>query len=146
MAQEERHAPFSNLTFKEAIVDSLDANIAVVDVRGEILAVNVRWEHFAVANQMHDNTAGVGANYLDVCMAARADPNARAALKGILEVLCGKRSLFYHEYPCHSPLEKRWFAMRVTPLVDSPGCVVISHEDITERVAAVMTFETTDGP
>ena len=146
MGFEERHAPFSNLTFKEAIVDSLAANIAVIDGRGEILAVNAQWQHFAVANHMTDKTAGVGANYLEACAAARADPNARAALNGILDVLCGKRTVFYHEYPCHSPTEKRWFAMRVTPLVDSPGCVVVSHEDITGREGAVVTFESTDGP
>ena len=83
MGLEERHAPFLKLTFKEAIVDSLAANIAVIDGSGEILAVNARWQHFAVANQMSDETCGVGANYFDVCRAAGADPNARAALKGI---------------------------------------------------------------
>lgn len=146
MVLEERHATYSNLTFEQAIVDALDANIAVIDGSGEILAVNSRWQHFAVANQMKDKTAGVGANYLEVCAAARADPNARAALNGILDVLCGKRPLFYHEYPCHSPTEQRWFAMRVTPLVDTPDCAVVSHEDITARAPAVMTFESTDGP
>ena len=146
MSFEERHAPYLDLTFKEAIVDSLAANIAVIDGGGEILAVNASWQHFAVANHMDDKTAGVGANYFDACRAAGADPNARAALQGILDVLCGKRVVFYHEYPCHSPWEERWFAMRVTPLVDNLGCLVISHEDITERAAAVMTFETTDGP
>ena len=146
MVLEERHAPFSNLTFEQAVVDSLDANIAVVDARGEILAVNASWQHFAIANHMNDETSGVGANYFEACRAAGADPNARAALKGILEVLKGKRAIFYHEYPCHSPWEKRWFALRATPLVDAPDCVVVSHENITRRVAAVMTFEATDGP
>ena len=146
MVHEERHARYSNLTFEQAIVDSLDANIAVIDGRGEILAVNSTWQHFAVANQMTDKTAGVGANYLEVCASAPLDPTAKAALNGILDVLCGKRSLFYHEYPCHSPQEERWFAIRATPLVDTPGCVVISHEDITGRDTAVMTFETPDGP
>lgn len=146
MGLEERHATFSNLTFEEAIVDSLAANIAVIDARGEILAVNARWQHFAVANQMSDKTAGVGANYFEACRAAGTDPNARAALKGILEVLKGKRSVFYHEYPCHSPTEERWFALRATPLVDAQNCVVVSHEEITGRAEAVVTFETSDGP
>ncbi|MDH3350812.1 MAG: PAS domain-containing protein [Gammaproteobacteria bacterium] len=127
---------FSKLTFESAVLDSLAANIAVIDSRGEILAVNARWQDFAIANDMSDQTAGIGANYLEVCRSARTDPNARAALRGILEVINGKRSCFYHEYPCHSPSEKRWFAMRATPLVDYPNCVVVSHEDITHRVAA----------
>jgi PAS domain-containing protein len=146
MSLEERNAPFSNLSFEEAIVDSLDANIAVIDARGEIIAVNAKWQHFAIANRMNDNTSGVGANYFDVCRAAGADPNARAALNRILELLSGKRSVFYHEYPCHSPWQQRWFALRATPLVDNPDCVVVSHEDITARVSAVMTFPEPEGP
>ena len=140
MSLEERNAPFSNLSFEEAIVDSLAANIAVIDARGEILAVNARWQEFAEANQMDDETSGVGGNYFEACRAAGADPNARAALKGILEVLNGKRSIFYHEYPCHSPWERRWFALRATPLADHANCVVVSHEDITGRGSAIMTF------
>ncbi len=132
----ELHKPeFSNLTFERAILDSLAANIAVIDSRGEILAVNASWEEFAVDNDMSDRSMGIGANYLDVCRSAKADPNARAALEGILEVINGKRSFFYQEYPCHSPVENRWYALRATPLVDYADCVVVSHEDITGRVA-----------
>jgi len=130
-----RNIAFSNLTFERAILDSLAANIAVIDSRGEILAVNASWQEFAIANDMSDQTMGIGANYLEVCRSAKTDPNARAALDGILEVINGKRSFFYHEYPCHSPLEKRWFALRATPVVDYPNCVVVLHENITHRDA-----------
>ena len=123
------------MTFERAILDSLEANIAVIDSRGEILAVNTSWQEFAIANGMSDQRMGIGANYLEVCRSARTDPNARAALEGILEVIKGKRSCFYHEYPCHSPSEKRWFALRATPIVNYPNCVVVSHENITHRDA-----------
>lgn len=126
---------FSRLTFERAILDSLTANIAVIDSRGDILAVNSAWQQFAVDNDISDQALGTSANYLDVCRSARTDPNARAALEGILEVINGKRSYFYHEYPCHSPSEKRWFALRATPLVDYAKYVVVSHEDITHRVS-----------
>lgn len=134
MNYEHRENALSNLTFERAILDSLALNIAVIDSRGEILAVNAAWQKFAVANDMSDQSMGIGANYLDVCRSARADPNARAALEGILEVLGGKRPVFCHVYPCHSPSEKRWFAMHAMPLVDYPDCVVISHQDITDRL------------
>ena len=136
MSLEECNSEFSNLTFERAILDSLAANIAVIDSSGEILSVNASWHEFAAANQMQDPTAGIGANYLDVCRSASADPNARAALEGILEVINGKQACFFHKYPCHSPWEKRWFALRATPVVDYSNYVVISHEDITERVVA----------
>lgn len=133
---EKREIIFSELTFRSAILDSISANIAVLDAAGEILAVNLCWQKFADANQMDNASLGIGANYLDVCRVAGLDPNARAALDGLLSVMRGHLSSFYHEYPCHSPQEKRWFALRASPLVDYPDFVVVSHENITERVLA----------
>ena len=137
VVSEDRESAFCNLTFRSSILDSLSANIAVLDPAGEILAVNLSWQQFAAANHMPDDAIlGIGANYFDVCRAARADPNARAAMTGIREVIQGRRSFFYHEYPCHSPSQKRWFALRASPLIDYPNFVVVSHEDITERISA----------
>lgn len=134
---EDRETVFCNLTFESSILDSISANIAVLDPAGEILAVNLSWQEFADANQMPaDALLGIGANYFDVCRAASTDPNARAAMTGIREVMKGRRSIFYHEYPCHSPNQQRWFALRATPLIDYPNFVVVSHEDITERISA----------
>lgn len=129
----------SQLTFEKAILDSLSANIAVLDPDGEILSVNASWAAFAEANQMQDVTTGIGANYLEVCRSARADPNALVALEGILDVMKGYRSSFYHIYPCHSPSVQRWFALRATPLTDYPNFIVVSHEDITERICTNRT-------
>ena len=133
---EERAPDYCDLTFRSAVLDSLTANIAVLDPNGEIVAVNGSWRDFAISNQMDNSDKGVGTNYLAVCRSARADANARAALEGILDVMKGYRSYFYHEYPCHSPDTQRWFALRATPLIDYPKFVVVSHEDITERVLA----------
>jgi PAS domain-containing protein len=132
---EARKSEFSDLTFRSAILDSLVANIAVIDSNGEIVAVNARWQEFAIANQMHNSNMGVGTNYLAVCRSARADPNARAALDGILDVMKGYQPFFYHEYPCHSPSVQRWFALRAAPLIDYPNFVVVSHEEISDRMS-----------
>ena len=131
---EKQETDYSSLTFTSATLDSISANIAVLGPTGEILAVNRSWQDFADANQMSDATLGIGANYLTVCRLAGLDPNARAALSGIRAVMKGRRTYFYHEYPCHSPTEKRWFALRATPLTDYPNFVVVAHEDITNRV------------
>jgi len=130
---ENLNVDFRELTFRSAILDSISAHIAVIDSHGEILAVNASWQAFADANNMQSAAQGIGANYLDVCRTASADPSARAALAGILEVIKGRQSYFYHEYPCHSPNEQRWFALRATPLIDYSSFVVLSHENITER-------------
>lgn len=133
MVFEEHDSKFYELTFEKAVLDSLAANIAVLDPNGEILSVNASWETFAKENKMHDASMGIGANYLDVCRSASADPDARIALEGILDVMKGHRPTFYHEYPCHSPSKLRWFALRASALIDYKNFVVVSHEDITER-------------
>lgn len=140
MYEHERDRFFCDLTFESAIEGSISANIAVLDASGEILAVNLGWQEFADANQM-DSAAllGIGANYLSVCRAAILDPSARAALYGIRHVMKGRLRSFYHEYACHSPWEKRWFALRATPLLDYPTFVVTSHENITDRILAAGT-------
>jgi len=131
---EERDIKYCNLTFRSAVLDSISAHIAVLDPNGVIVAVNASWQAFAEANQLNDESMSVGTNYLEVCRLARADPSARVAADGIREVMKGLRPHFYHEYPCHSPDQQRWFALRATPLIDYPHFVVVTHENITIRI------------
>lgn len=121
--------------FYKAVLDTIAAHIAVLDEQGTILAVNASWQRFGEANGMRDSRFGVGVNYFTVCRAA-VDPIARASAAGIRDVLRRRRSSFYLEYPCHSHDEKRWFALRATPLADQPGFAVVAHENVTERVVA----------
>jgi PAS domain S-box-containing protein len=119
----------------QAALDSLAANIAVLDRDGKIIAVNEDWRRFARENGGADIADSVGVNYLDVCRRAREQGNGQieATLAGIQAVLDGARPNFTGEYPCHSPIEKRWFLMSVTPLGIERGGVVVSHTDITAR-------------
>ena len=126
------------------ILTSLSAHISVIDQAGEIVSVNPAWERFGENNgaALHPDTCGVGNNYLAVCdrAARQGDAYAHLAYNGIQGVLTGIREEFYMEYPCHSPLASRWFAMRVTPLRPGKGAV-ISHENITERKLAEQNLE-----
>ncbi len=135
MIEEQRDARLGSLAFYKSVLDALDANIAVLDQYGTILAVNTSWERFGRANGIRDSRFGVGVNYYAVCRAA-VDPLARAAASGIRDVLHSRRSSFVLEYPCHSPDEERWFNLRATPLPEYPGFAVVAHENITERVLA----------
>ena len=140
MYEHDRDQFFLDQTFESALDDSISATIAVLDTHGDILAVNLAWQEFADANQMDsDGLLGIGANYLSVCSAAILDPNARAALEGIRHVMRGRLSFFYHEYPCHSPWEQRWFALRASPLLDYPTYTLVSHENITDRIFSADT-------
>ena len=118
----------------QAVLSSLAANIAVLDRDGNIIAVNDAWKRFAYENDGAAVAESVGVNYLQVCNdAADSRDGGWAALNGIQAVLNGTRHNFELEYPCHSPREKRWFLMSVTPLLGERGGAVVTHTDITAR-------------
>jgi len=125
-------------TFKDVILNSVAAEIAVIDNQGTILAVNERWRQFALNNsaepgQSAANT-GIGSNYLSVCAVdAATDLHSQDACQGIFDVLQGRRTSFTLEYPCNSPQQKRWFNMIVMPLrFNGQDGATITHTEITE--------------
>ena len=123
--------------FTLGVLNSLSAQIAVVNSQGVITSVNESWRRFAIENgapQIAEHSMGM--NYFEVC--GRADGSAcgteaSAAQSGIRRVLSGAQDEYNLEYSCDSPEQQRWILMRVTPLGSSQGGVVIAHEDITER-------------
>lgn len=123
-----------------SVFHSLEDQIAVVDRSGNILDVNWAWQNFGSENALPSEYRCIDRNYLEVLSdsAARHDSLAAEALQGIADVLSGKRTVFYFEYPCHSPQEKRWFSMRVTSLQGEhvQNLFVISHHNITARKLA----------
>jgi diguanylate cyclase (GGDEF)-like protein/PAS domain S-box-containing protein len=128
--------------FAQAILDSMASEIAVLNKDGTIVATNKSWQRFAVENTDNlDSPApntDVGCNYFKVCGTSAKDsvPDALLAQRGIQEVLDGMSDSFTLEYACHSPTQKRWFTMHVTPLHTSSGHAVVTHTDITPRKIA----------
>jgi PAS domain S-box-containing protein len=130
--------------FNRAILDSVNANLAVLDPRGVILAVNEPWRRFARENSQVQGAeapkTGVGDNYLDICRKGLGEPGAREAYLGIQAVLEGRAAHFYLDYACDSPERKRWFSMHVTPMGTAAGGVVITHLDETDRRATELAL------
>jgi signal transduction histidine kinase len=127
--------------FTRGILDSLSSHIAVIDHEGTIITVNDAWNSFAISNYdpLNNKNNGVGANYFEVCKKAASggDEVAQKTLEGLREVLNNKKSVFYLEYPCHSIAEQRWFALRAVRFNSDTPMIVISHQNITQRVVAV---------
>lgn len=122
--------------FVADVLDSLTAEIAVLDGEGVITSVNRAWRDFARENGGSDC---LGQSYLAACVAgtrSMGDPEARAAHAGIRQILEGAQEEFTLEYPCHSPAEKRWFLLRVTPYSGSRRGAVVAHMNITGRKQA----------
>lgn len=118
------------------IIDSLSAQIAIVDASGVIIDTNKSWHEFGAANGLKAKNHSVGMNYLDICDKSGEETGELAAL-GIRKVLAGELQEFNMQYPCHSPVEERWFVIRVARLrkAGRPH-TVISHENITQVVKA----------
>ena len=123
--------------FKQTIIDSLPANIAVIDLNGVITAINRPWLLFGRENDIADETSiSVGTDYLASCRTVPACDNpysesAHSALQGITAVLEGRETSFVMDYPCHSPVGKRWYQMSVMrPEAEFEGAI-ISHVDIS---------------
>jgi|GEM_PF-2327277 len=121
-------------TFLEATIDALTKHIAVLAPDGTILKVNRAWTEMGRRNGLRMPDGGVGSNYLS---ASEADPSGCGAdtAAQIRAVIAGARPDFETEYPCHSPVEHRWFHLRVNRFPGTgPVRVVVSHEDVTARV------------
>jgi diguanylate cyclase (GGDEF)-like protein/PAS domain S-box-containing protein len=133
-------------SFKSSILDSLDAEFAIVDRSGLILDVNQRWRQFSLESSKEPGKPAprtdVGTNYLAVCAVAGTAGGLEAGA-GIQSVLEGRLPRFRLEYRCDSPQLQRWFLMSVMPLGDdAKDGAVIMHTDISERkqVQAVDAF------
>ncbi len=125
--------------FFKLVLNTITEHIAVIDQHGGIQYVNTSWKDFGRNNFCRIKGNWIGVNYLAECDAAAAlgDDFGVTAGAGIREVIAGDKPQFYLEYPCHSPDEKRWFMMRVTPFsIEESRCFVISHQNITERKIA----------
>lgn len=125
--------------FKHAILDSVNAHIAVLDNQGTITAVNRAWECFGKDNAAYPGGfIGVGAKYLDICRHSIGPYSGagQAAHDGIQAVLDKRLPSFNLEYPCHLPTRQRWFILTVTPMGEGKQGAVITHTNITERKEA----------
>jgi len=122
-----------------AILNALPAHVALIDADGLILAVNESWRRFGTANALQSPEFGVGQNYFAVCECSRGDraEEADAVAAGIRRILLGEVGEFTIEYPCHSPMERRWFLLAVTPVRENHRVnAVLMHVNITERKLA----------
>src|SRR5688500_10606260 len=100
-----------------AVFNALPDAAAVVDSSGTITDVNPAWRTFAVLSGGDLEQTGAGTNYFEVCRraAAAGDDDSIAVAEGLEGVLGGRLRAFEHRYPCPSPIEDRWFVVRITP-------------------------------
>ncbi|HBH29027.1 MAG: helix-turn-helix transcriptional regulator [Desulfofustis sp. PB-SRB1] len=120
-------------------LDSISAHIAILDEDGDIIETNRAWREYGLNNGIEVEPSCVGLNYLHSCDQAAAQDvvEARVIGDGIRQVIAGEIREFFINYPCHSPTEQCWFALRVVRFRE-PGAnkVILSHENITPLMKA----------
>jgi PAS domain S-box-containing protein len=118
------------------ILNTLPANIALLDEQGVIMEVNEAWKNFSPSNGLVNKDYGVGTDYLAIALSMHEPGNkdGKAVVRGILGVLSGRLKNYTFEYSHHSESGKKWFRLIVTPLCQKEKTgVVIMHIDITEQ-------------
>ncbi|ABM02958.1 diguanylate cyclase [Psychromonas ingrahamii 37] len=128
-----------SIEFLKSVLNTITDQIVVIDKNGDIKFVNHSWTEFGRDNDCQIKTEWIGINYLngyDNTSGADADFGV-TAVNGIRAVIIGQQPDFYLEYACHSPDEKRFFMMQVTPFIHQEvQFFVISHKNITNRKLA----------
>ena len=118
-----------------AIINTLPANIALLDKNGIVMDINDAWRNFTDKNGFIGKDYGIGDDYIAAAEHSTSDDEHDAMLvsMGIQSVLNGKEDEFVFEYSCHSPAELRWYRMVVAPLKEKEYAgAVVMHIDISE--------------
>ncbi len=134
----EQHDRYRQLA--SGLLNAWEGPVCAVDSNGRIVAVNHAWLDVSRLNHGTAESSGIGASYLATCERSAANASgldrvdADLVAQGLGQVLAGSLDHFSHDYAWHSPDERRWFSVRVTPALISDGAgAVITHVDITER-------------
>jgi two-component system CheB/CheR fusion protein len=129
-----------NAARQQAIIDALPVSLAVLDFAGRIVSVNRAWREFAENNgDVGLTKTGPGQNYLKAIRSGlsgneKADAQALEVEAALTGVLRGDRTQFDQVYPCHSPDQKRWFALHAAPLKSEGGGALVTHYNVTRWV------------
>lgn len=133
--------------FNRAILDSITAQVAVIDQCGTILFTNQAWVEFRstiARNNGRPLRGQVGENYLNICEAIGDEGCAkgREAAEGVRSVLQGAKARFQLQYEVdeESWLEGRWFMLTVTPFHAEVEGAVVTHVDISAQMQAELAL------
>ena len=98
-----------------------DTEVAWLDVRGVIVAVNRAWHRFGLDNGGEPGACGVGVSYLAVCEAA-GDPTSMGVARAIRRAARGAAPVpVTTTLRCNSAEAVRWFELHVIPRADDAG-------------------------
>jgi len=119
----------------QPLLDSFDSNIAILDEKSTIILVNQAWRDFGTENGYPDKDFGIGENYLSLCdsiMGIGAE-EAHLVAEGIRKVLAEEVKEESVDYPCHSPIENRWFRVKIAKFEFDQKFIILTHTNISRN-------------
>jgi signal transduction histidine kinase len=123
-----------------AVLDSINAHVAVLDDTGRVVAVNPAGSAFEFAESLGVSVAQErDVNYIDVCRtAASAGSMEAAAIAAGLGAVCGGTSTHAaFEYRSLTPCAgDRWLTLTVTRRPGGEAGGLVLHRDISDRKSA----------
>jgi signal transduction histidine kinase/ABC-type uncharacterized transport system substrate-binding protein len=127
----------------DAVLESITAQVCVLDHQGRIIAVNDAWKRASDTPGAHIPCLLVGercgAESGDLAPCAMADTTRiRRSIRAVLD---GTQETFTAEYRVAAPTSDGWYLLTVERLRVAGGGAVISHQNITARKRAELDAE-----
>lgn len=130
-----RGAEHADAGLVTGVLDALPSPTVLIDPDGTMLLVNSAWR--AAGDLMDDDRlrVGVGGNYFAVMLSLSDDALNQQRIARLQELSRGERDLVSADYALPTPSGVRWYHLQASR-ADESGRVVVTHTDVTSRVAA----------
>jgi two-component system, NarL family, sensor kinase len=117
-----------------ASIDSLSAQIVILDAEGTIVASNKAWRRFAVSHWPKHLVAGLGSNLLELYAQALDRSTDFSQLgAGIRAILAGKRTTMRHIYHSGLGVTGSWYQLIAARFIhQDESFAVVATEDVTD--------------
>ncbi|SET33627.1 putative bifunctional diguanylate cyclase/phosphodiesterase [Geodermatophilus poikilotrophus] len=119
----------------EAVLDALPSPTLLIDAGGTVLLANTAWEKAADVLGDDRMRFGVDGDYFAMACRLNGDDSTSTLVDQLRELSRGVRSSVQADYALELPTGTRWIHLQASR-VDQAGQVVVTHTDVTSRVAA----------
>ncbi|MES1177634.1 MAG: response regulator [Myxococcales bacterium] len=121
--------------FLQSALDALSRQVAIIDAKGDILAINASFRDFAIENGWPNDARLEGSSYFETWLATiGAREQASKVQAGLQAVQSGQQGSFSLEYSVPLRSTTRFFSLSIARFPDrGVFLLAVEHEDITSR-------------
>jgi two-component system NarL family sensor kinase len=121
-----------------ASLNTVSAQVLILDSAGNVMACNLAWHRFASENSLAASQASTTTSYLSVYEEWRTHcPQAQTLSTQVASVIAGQRTQARERYQWQGSTGARWFELKATRLdCGEEQFVVLVNEDITAAIEA----------